>query len=91
MVFFSEFTDNIETAGGRTDHLERAWMLDMLSTEKSVDYFATTWRSSNGDARHKDRFIRMDILIYSALRTWIKVNCSAVDWKVKRHREKAVS
>jgi len=57
--WFYELIDIIETAGGRVDHLERAWMLETLEKDKSVEYFAVTWRECNGDARHKERFIRM--------------------------------
>ena len=59
--WFCELIDNTEIAGGRTDALERDWLLDVKEPGKKLEDFARVWKD---DPRLRDRFARTTRALY---------------------------
>ena len=82
-----ELIEAVEFAGGRTDGLEREWILKVRDANSKLEDFEEVWK---GDPRYRDRFIRLARALYAGLKPFIKKHCPQADYKISRHQEKAI-
>ena len=86
--WLADLIDACKTCSGRTDNLERGWILEVLKPEVVMVSLEETW---TGDPAELGRFTRLDNALKLGLKDIINTKTTRTKFLVDRSREKELT
>ena len=89
--FAAEMVENLALAGGRTDRLERLWLMEVLAKGVKLEDFQKSWplKDGTGDPSQKERMERLDRIFAVGMKALIKKHAKSEMFAIRRHEAKA--